>query len=68
LHFIFFSFSVGSIGQIKTSYAAVDAEMAAISNKSTASVEAISSYINANFKTDNDKIRAAFIGLPQYKL
>jgi hypothetical protein len=33
--------------------------MAAISNKSTASVEAISSYINANFKTDNDKIRAA---------
>jgi hypothetical protein len=37
--------------------------MAAISNKSTASVEAISSYINANFKTDNDKIRAAFIGL-----
>jgi ABC-type sulfate transport system permease component len=35
--FLFF-FSVGIIGQIKTSYAAVDAEMAAISNKSTASL------------------------------
>jgi hypothetical protein len=59
---LFLSFFLVILDKLKL-HAAVDAEMAAISNKSTASVEAISSYINANFKTDNDKIRAAFIGL-----
>ncbi len=57
--FLFF-FSLVSIGQIKTSYAVVDAKMNAISGNSTSSINTIARYINANFKTDKDKIRAAF--------
>jgi hypothetical protein len=57
--FLFF-FSLVSIGQIKTSYAVVDAKMNAISGNSTSSINTIARYINDNFKTDKDKIRAAF--------
>ena len=56
----FFFFSLLSFGQIDTGYAPVDAKMDAIPANSTISVEAITRYINANFKTDKDKIRAAF--------
>jgi hypothetical protein len=56
----FFFFSLLSFGQINTKYASVDAKMTAISDDSTTSVGAIVRYINANFKTDEDKIRAAF--------
>lgn len=57
--FLFF-FSLLSFGQINTGYSLVDAKMNAIPSSSTASVGAIASYINANFKSDKDKIRAAF--------
>lgn len=45
---------------MNSEYAAVDAKMAAIPAASTTSTEAIAKYINANFKTETDKIRAAF--------
>jgi transglutaminase-like putative cysteine protease len=57
--FLFF-LSLLSFGQINTGYSLVDAKMNAIPSSSTASVGAIASYINANFKSDKDKIRAAF--------
>jgi hypothetical protein len=56
----FFFFSLLSFGQVKSGYALIDSKMAAISDNSSISVETIATYINANFKTDNDKIRAAF--------
>lgn len=56
----FFFFSLLSFGQINAEYASVDAKMKVIPVNSTTSVAAITGYINANFKTDKDKIRAAF--------
>ena len=47
-------------GQVNPGYALVDAKMAAIPVSSTTSIEAIAKYINANFKTESDKIRAVF--------
>jgi transglutaminase/protease-like cytokinesis protein 3 len=59
--FVFtFLFSVLSFGQAKDSYTLVDAKMAAIPDNVANSTDAIAKYINANFKTENDKIRAAF--------
>ncbi|MGO4904656.1 transglutaminase domain-containing protein [Flavobacterium sp. W20_MBD1_R3] len=55
-----FFFSLLSIGQVNPGYALVDAKMAAIPANSTTSIDAIASYINANFKTETDKIRAVF--------
>jgi hypothetical protein len=55
-----FFFSFLSFGQINSQYAAVDAKMITISDDSSTSVETIARYINANFKTEDDKIRAAF--------
>ncbi|MFV5691679.1 transglutaminase domain-containing protein [Flavobacterium sp. LT1R49] len=52
--------SVLSFGQVNAGYALIDRKMAAISTSSTNSTEAIANYINANFKTDSDKIRAVF--------
>lgn len=49
-----------SLGQVNTDYALVDAKMDVISVKATVSTDAIAKYINANFKTENDKIRAVF--------
>ena len=57
---LFFFFSFLSFGQVNTGYTLVDAKMAAIPANSTTSTEAIATYINANFKTDTDKIRAVF--------
>lgn len=53
-------FSLLSIGQVTPGYSLVDAKMAAIPAHSTTSIDAIASYINTNFKTETDKIRAVF--------
>ena len=47
-------------GQVNPGYALVDAKLAAIPVSSTTSIEAIAKYINTNFKTETDKIRAIF--------
>lgn len=49
------SFEQGNPG-----YVLIDAKMTAIPVNSTTSIEAIAKYINANFKTESDKIRAVF--------
>ena len=55
-----FFFSFMSVGQVNPGYLLVDAKTAAIPANSTTSTEAIANYINANFKTETDKIRADF--------
>ena len=55
-----FCFSMLSFGQANVSYTLVDAKMTAIPSNVTNSTEGIAKYINANFKTENDKIRAVF--------
>lgn len=55
-----FFFSLLSFGQADAGFALVDAKMKAIPANSANSTEAIAKYINANFKTENDKIRAVF--------
>ena len=57
---LFFSFSLLGFGQVNTGYPLVDAKMAAIPSASASSTDAIANYINANFKTETDKIRAVF--------
>ncbi|SHF73024.1 Transglutaminase-like superfamily protein [Flavobacterium fluvii] len=59
--FVFtFCFSTLSFGQVNAGYTLVDAKMNVIPANATVSTDAIVNYIKANFKTDNDKIRAAF--------
>ena len=55
-----FFWSLLSFGQINTGYSLVDAKMAAIPENLTTSTQEIAKYINANFKTETDKIRAAY--------
>jgi hypothetical protein len=55
-----FLFSILSFGQANISYTLVDAKMNLIPGNATNSTEAIAKYINVNFKTENDKIRAVF--------
>lgn len=55
-----FLFSILSFGQANVGYALIDKKMAAISLNSSTSTDAIAHYINSNFKTENDKIRAVF--------
>ena len=57
---LFFFISVMSFGQVNTGYSLVDAKMAVIPASSTTSTDAIAKYINSNFKTETDKIRAVF--------
>ncbi|MDI6045208.1 transglutaminase domain-containing protein [Flavobacterium yafengii] len=57
---LFFFFSFMSFGQVNTGYSLVDAKMAVIPASSTTSTDAIAKYINSNFKTETDKIRAIF--------
>ncbi|MDI1305725.1 MAG: transglutaminase domain-containing protein [bacterium] len=52
--------SLLSFGQVNVGYALIDKKMSAISTSSTNSTKEIANYINANFKTDADKIRAVF--------
>jgi hypothetical protein len=56
----FFFFQLVSFGQVNTRYVSVDTKMSAISSSSATSIKTIATYIDANFKTDQDKIRAAF--------
>lgn len=53
-------FSIFSFGQANVGYAAIDKKVALLPQKSSSSTKEIASYINANFKTENDKIRAIF--------
>ena len=55
-----FLFSVLSLGQAKVNYTLIDKKMEAISNSDTNSTDLVAKYINANFKTESDKIRAVF--------
>ena len=55
-----FFFFLLSFGQANVGYNLVDSKMDAIPFKATASTDAIAKYITANFKSENDKIRAAF--------
>ena len=57
---IYFFFFFLSFGQDNVGYTLVDAKMTAIPATANNSTEAIAKYINANFKTENDKIRAVF--------
>ena len=57
---ISFFFTLLSFGQANSRYTVVDAKMAAIPASATTSTQAIANYINANFKTETDKIRAVF--------
>jgi hypothetical protein len=57
---ISFFFFFLSFGQDNVGYTLVDAKMTAIPANATNSTEAIAKYINTNFKTENDKIRAVF--------
>ncbi len=57
---LFFFISFTSFGQVNTGYSLVDAKMAVIPASSTTSTDAIAKYINSNFKTETDKIRAVF--------
>lgn len=57
--FTFFSCVFG-FGQANVGFATIDKKIALIPQKATTSTEEIANYINANFKTENDKIRAAF--------
>ncbi|MGZ9734440.1 transglutaminase domain-containing protein [Flavobacterium sp. GNP002] len=57
---LFFFISILGFGQVNTGYSLVDAKMAVIPASSTTSTDAIAKYINSNFKTETDKIRAVF--------
>ncbi len=59
LLFIFLC-SVVCFGQANAGYDTVDAKMTAIPTSSSNSVDAIANYINTNFKTETEKIRAVF--------
>lgn len=58
--FLFFFSSLFSFGRVNTEYSLIDAKMAAMPKNATTSTQAIAKYINANFKTETDKIRAAY--------
>jgi hypothetical protein len=58
--FLFLMFTVVSFGQTKVNYKAIDKKMDAIPESFTKSTDSIAVYINDNFKTENDKIRAVF--------
>ena len=53
-------FSLLSFGQVKAEYGFVDAKMASIPVSATTSTTSIANFIQSNFKSDSDRIRAAF--------
>jgi len=53
-------FTVASFGQTKNIYALVDAKMDKVPADLSTATTGIAEFINANFKTENDKVRAAF--------
>lgn len=60
--FLLFTFLYSILGlcQSNVGYDLIDKKIAAIPIKSATSTDEIAKYINANFKTENDKIRAVF--------
>lgn len=58
--FVFLMFTVFSFGQVKSPYALIDAKMDKIPAGLSTSTDGIAKYINENFKSENDKIRAVF--------
>ena len=58
--FVFLMFTVFSFGQVKNPYALIDAKMDKIPSDLSTSTDRIAKYINENFKSESDKIRAAF--------
>jgi transglutaminase-like putative cysteine protease len=58
--FFFFLISFISFGQTLNGYAVIDAKMAAIPAASITSTTEIAKYIESNFKTDSDRVRASF--------
>ena len=55
-----FLFSILGFGQAKVEYALIDSKISKIPQNLCTSTSSIADYINANFKTENDKIRAVF--------
>ena len=58
--FVFLMFTFFSFGQVKSPYALTDAKMDKIPADLSTSTDGIAKYINENFKSENDKIRAVF--------
>lgn len=58
--FLILFLSVFSFAQTKTAYTVVDNKMTVIPRDLSGSTAGIAAFISTNFKTDNDKIRAAF--------
>lgn len=58
--FLILFLSVFSFAQTKTTYTVVDNKMTVIPRDLSGSTAGIAAFISTNFKTDNDKIRAAF--------
>lgn len=58
--FVFLMFTFFSFGQVKSPYALTDAKMDKIPADLSSSTDGIAKYINENFKSENDKIRAVF--------
>jgi hypothetical protein len=58
--FLFLMFTCISFGQVKSPYVLIDAKMDKIPVDLSASTDGIAKYINENFKSENDKVRAAF--------
>ena len=55
-----FLFTILSFGQTNAGYDLIDKKVTTIPLNSGTSINAIAKYIKANFKTENDKIRAVF--------
>jgi hypothetical protein len=58
--FCFLMFTVIGFGQTKVTYTLVDSKMDKIPHDLSTTTTGIAEYINANFKSENDKVRAAF--------
>lgn len=53
-------FSISNVGQVKSEYALIDSQISKIPDNLTHSTSSIANYINSNFDTDSEKIRAIF--------
>ncbi|WP_185965887.1 transglutaminase domain-containing protein [Flavobacterium sp. ZT3R18] len=58
--FWFLMFTVIAFGQTKVTYTLVDSKMDKIPHDLSTTTTGIAEYINTSFKSDNDKVRAAF--------
>lgn len=52
-----------AVAQQENSYETIDRKMLAISEEKTSSVDAIASYINTTFSSDDEKVRAIYVWL-----